>query len=148
MFRGRWYYAGPLKPHAPYCIYRKQTKTGYFWYVRYWDETSRRYAYIRSTGIPVKGRGGGRHDAEKAARDMLPHILAMTISPKKPLLRYVAEFWLPDFLYVREHAQVKKKPLSSAYVRLHHEDVRRHLESFPSFRGVTLHTLNLTHKIE
>jgi hypothetical protein len=131
----------PLKPHAPYCIYRKQAKAGYFWYVRYWDETSRKYTRIRSTRIPVKSRGGGRHDAEEAARAMLPHILAMTISPEKPPLRYVAEFWLPDSPYVREHTQVKKKPLSFAYVRLHHEDVRRHLEPFPGFRGVTLHTL-------
>jgi hypothetical protein len=50
----------PLKSHSPYCVYRKQTKAGYFWYVRYWGETSRKYASIRSTGIPVKGRDGGR----------------------------------------------------------------------------------------
>ncbi|GHV79621.1 hypothetical protein AGMMS49944_14120 [Spirochaetia bacterium] len=55
----------PLKTHALYCVYRKQTKAGYFWYVRFWDETSRKYTRIRSTGIPVKGRGEGRHDAEE-----------------------------------------------------------------------------------
>jgi hypothetical protein len=42
----------PLKFHAPYCVYRKQTKAEYFWYVRFWDETSRKYTCIRSTGIP------------------------------------------------------------------------------------------------
>ncbi|MDR2158540.1 MAG: hypothetical protein LBP23_00560, partial [Treponema sp.] len=63
-----------MKARAPYCVYRKQTKARYFWYVRYWDETSRRYASIRSTGIPVKGQGGGRHDAEEAARAMLSKI--------------------------------------------------------------------------
>ena len=131
----------PLKPHAPYCIYRKQTKTGYFWYVRFWDETSRKYARIRSTGIPVKGRGGGRHDAEEAARDMLPQIFALARSPGKPLLQYVAEFWLSDSSYVRECAQVKKKPLSAGYINLHHEDVRRHVEPFPGFRDVPLHDL-------
>jgi integrase len=72
---------------------------------------------------------------------MLPRILAMAISPENPLLQYVAEFWLPDSPYVREYIQVKKKPLSAAYVRLHHEDVRRHLEPFPGFQGVTIHTL-------
>jgi hypothetical protein len=64
----------PLKPYVPYCIYRKKTKAGYFWYVRYWDEASWKYAHIRSTGILVKGRGGGRHDAREAARAMLPTI--------------------------------------------------------------------------
>jgi hypothetical protein len=68
----------PLKPHAPYCLYRKLTKAGYFWYVRYGDATSRRYTAIRSTGIPVKGRGGGRHDAEEAARAMLRTIRSRT----------------------------------------------------------------------
>ncbi|MDR0719412.1 MAG: hypothetical protein LBF78_07225, partial [Treponema sp.] len=43
-----------LKPHAPYCIYRKLTKAGYFWYVRYWDEAGRKYTCIRATGIPGK----------------------------------------------------------------------------------------------
>jgi hypothetical protein len=47
----------------------------------------------------------------------------------------------PHAPYVREHIQVKKKPLSAACVRLHHEDVRRHLEPFPGFRGVSLHAL-------
>jgi integrase len=72
---------------------------------------------------------------------MLPGILAITRLPGKSLLQYVAEFWSPDSPYVREHIQVKKKPLSTAYVRIHHEDVRRHLEPFPGFRGITLQTL-------
>jgi integrase len=131
----------PLKSHAPYCIYRKQTKAGYFWYVRYWDEANRKYAYIRSTGIPVKGRGDGRHDAEEAARGMLPDILAMAKNPGKSLLQYVAAFWSPDSPYARECAHVKKKPLSAGYIKLHHEDVKRHIEPFPGFRGVTLRSL-------
>ncbi|MDR3161149.1 MAG: hypothetical protein LBU28_05985, partial [Spirochaetaceae bacterium] len=131
----------PLKPHAPYCIYRKKTKAGYFWYVRYWDEASRKYAHIRSTGIPVKGRGGGRHDAEEAARAMLPTIRFTPEVPDKSLVQYVADFWTPDSPYVRECAQIKKKPLAAAYIKLHHEDVKRHIEPFPGFRGVTLGSL-------
>jgi integrase len=131
----------PLKPHAPYCIYRKQTKAGYFWYVRYWDEASRKYAHIRSTGIPVKGRGGGRHDAEEAARAMLPQIRSSPDTSPKPFTRYVADFWKDDSPYVREYAAVKNKPLAAAYVKLHREDVRRHIEPFPGFRGITIYTL-------
>ncbi|MDR2403251.1 MAG: tyrosine-type recombinase/integrase [Spirochaetaceae bacterium] len=131
----------PLKPHAPYCIYRKQTKAGYFWYVRYWDEASRKYAYIRSTGIPVKGRGGGRHDAEEAAQVMLKTIRFIPGVADKLFVQYVAEFWLPDSPYVRECSQVKKMPLSAAYIKLHRDDVKRHIEPFPGFRGITLYTL-------
>jgi hypothetical protein len=130
----------PLKSHAPYCVYRKKTKAGYFWYVRFWDETSRKYTHIRSTGIPVKGRGEGRHDAEEAAWAMLPSVFTPKI-PEKSFVQYVSDFWLPDSPYVRECAAVNKQPLSAAYVNLHHEDVRRHVEPFPGFRGITLHIL-------
>jgi hypothetical protein len=131
----------PLKSHAPYCVYRKQTKAGYFWYVRYWDEASRKYACIRSTGIPVKGRGGGRHDAEEAARTMLPQIRFNPDTSSKPFTQYVADFWKDTSPYVQEYAAVKKRPLSAAYVKLHRDDVRRHIEPFPGFRGITIYTL-------
>jgi integrase len=131
----------PLKPHASYCIYRKKTKAGYFWYVRYWDETSRKYAYIRSTGIPIKGRGGGRHNAEEAARAMLLQIRFSPDSSPKPFTQYVADFWRDDSPYVREYAVVKKRPLAAAYVKLHRDDVSRHIEPFPGFRGITLYSL-------
>jgi hypothetical protein len=101
----------PLKPHAPYCVYRKKIKTGYFWYIRFWDETSRKYAYIRSTGIPVKGQGGGRHDAEEAARDMLKTIRFTPEATDKLLVQYAADFWTPDSPYVRECTQIREYPV-------------------------------------
>jgi hypothetical protein len=131
----------PLKPRAPCCVYRKLIKAGYFWYVRYWDEASRKYAHIRSAGIPVKGRGGGRHDAEKPARAMLGTIRFMPEAPDKSFVRYIAEFLTSDSSYIRECVQVRKKPLSVAYIKLHHDDVERHIGPFPGFRGVSLHTL-------
>jgi hypothetical protein len=131
----------PLKPHAPYCIYRKKTKAGYFWYVRYWDEASRKYARIRATGVPVKGRGGGRHDAEEAARAMLPRIrLSLDASPKS-FIQYTADFWKDDSPYVRECDQVKKKPLSARYLQGHRDDTRLHIEPFPGFQEITLQEL-------
>jgi integrase len=39
---------------------------------------------------------------------------------------------------VKECAIVKKKPLSAYYVKMHHEDVRRHMASFQGFQGITL----------
>jgi hypothetical protein len=127
--------------HAPYCIYRKRTKAGYYWYVRFWDESARKYSRIRSTGIPVKGKGEGRHTAEEAARAMLPGVRFTPEVPDKLFDRYVAGFWAPDSPYVRECAQIKKRPLSAAYIKLHREDVRRHIEPFPGFRGLTLRSL-------
>jgi integrase len=61
--------------------------------------------------------------------------------PDKLFVQYVAGFWTPDSPYIRECAQIKKRPLSAAYIKLHHEDVKRHIEPFPGFRGLTLRSL-------
>jgi len=81
--------------------------------------------------------------SRQAARDMLPRIrfASAAPAPEKPFVQYVADFWLPDSPYVRECALVKKKPLAVSYVGLHHEDVRRHIEPFPAFHGISLRQL-------
>jgi hypothetical protein len=48
----------PKKAHKPFTLYQKETQVGPVWYARFWDETARRYAVIRSTGIPVEGKRG------------------------------------------------------------------------------------------
>jgi integrase len=57
----------------------------------------------------------------------------------------VADFWKDDSPYVRECALVKKKPLSRGYIKIHHDDVRRHLEPFPGFQCITLKTITAGH---
>jgi len=131
----------PLKTRKPFTLYKKETKSGVVWYVRFWDETLRRYAVARSTGIYAEGKKQRRYEAEQAARDMLPVIRFMPSARERLFVQYVADFWLPDSPYVRECALVKKKPLSAAYVNLHHEDVRRHIEPFPAFQGIGLRQL-------
>jgi integrase len=123
----------------------KGTKTGPVWYARFWDENSRRYAITRSTGIPAEGKRLRRYDAEQAARKMLPGIQFTPAVPEKSFIQYVADFWLPDSPYARECALVKKKPLASAYIALHHDDVRRHIEPFPGFQGISLRQLTPGH---
>jgi len=131
----------PINSRKPFTLFKKETKTGAVWYARFWDETLRRYAVTRSTGIPVKGKKQRRYEAEQAAKEMLPGIKLKSAEPEKSLIQYVADFWLPDSPYVRECALVKKKPLSTDYVTMNHENVRRHMEPFPGFRGVTLKSL-------
>jgi len=131
----------PSKTRKPFTLFKKETKSGTVWYARFWDETLRRYAATRSTGIHVEGKKQRRYEAEQAARDMLPVIRFIPSAPEKPFIRYVADFWLPDSPYVRECALVKKKPLSAAYVNLHHEDVRRHIAPFPAFQRISLRQL-------
>jgi len=64
----------PRKAHKPFTLYQKEIQAGPVWYARFWDETARRYAVTRSTGVPVEGKKQRRYEAEQAARKMLPQI--------------------------------------------------------------------------
>jgi integrase len=131
----------PLKTRKPFTLYKKETKSGTVWYVRFWDEAVQRYTVTRSTGVPVEGKKQRRYEAEQAARDMLPGIQFTPAVTEKSFIQYIADFWLPDSPYVRECTLVKKKPLAAAYIDLHHEDVRRHIAPFQLFQGISLRQL-------
>lgn len=131
----------PKKARRPFTLYRKETQTGPIWYARFWDETARRYAVTRSTGIPVEGKRQRRYEAEQAAREMLGNIQFIPAAPEKSFVQYVADFWLPDSPYVREYALVKKRPLAIEYVLINHENVRRHMEPFSGFKDITFRNL-------
>ena len=131
----------PNKNRKPFTLYKKETQTGPVWYVRFWDETTRRYAVTRSTGIPVEGKKQRRYEAEQAAREMLPNIQFTPMAPEKSFIQYISDFWLPDSVYVTERALVKKQPLSADYITMNHENVRRHMEPFLGFQNITLRGL-------
>ena len=130
----------PKKAHKPFTLYQKETKAGPVWYARFWDETARRYAVSRSTGIFVEGKKQRRYEAEQAARKMLSQI-HFTPATARTFIQYLEEFWAPDSPYVREAALVKKRPLSAYYVHMNHENVRLHIASFPPFQNLTLQRL-------
>jgi integrase len=130
----------PKKARKPFTLYQKKTKAGPVWYARFWDEAAWRYAVTRSTGVLVEGKKQRRYEAEQAAREMLPRI-RFTPAAVKTLIQYLEEFWASDSPYVREAALVKKRPLSAYYIRMNHEDVRRHIAPFPPFQGITLQGL-------
>jgi integrase len=130
----------PLKTRKPFTLYKKETKTGAVWYVRFWDETTQRYAVTRSTGVPAEGKKQRRYEAEQAARDMLPRI-RFTPPVIKTFIQCLKDFWTPESPYCREAALVKKRPLSAYYIKMNNEDVTRHIASFPPFQGITFQKL-------
>jgi hypothetical protein len=62
----------------PFTLYKEKTKSGTFWYARFWDESVQKYAHSRSTGIPVEGKKERRREAEEAARAFLVGMPAWT----------------------------------------------------------------------
>ncbi|MDR1445497.1 MAG: site-specific integrase [Treponema sp.] len=131
----------PKKTRKPFTLYLKKTQAGLVWYARFWDETSRRYAVARSTGIPAEGKRQRRYEAEQAAREILPRIQFHPSPEEKSFIQYLEQFWMPDSPYIREASLVKKRPLSAYYIHMNHEDVRRHIASFPLFQRISLRGL-------
>jgi integrase len=56
------------KKHAPYSLYKKLTKSGVVWYVRFWDAETQGYNIVRSTGILVEGKRERWREADDAAK--------------------------------------------------------------------------------
>ena len=131
----------PKITRKPFTLFKKETKSGVVWYARFWDENSRRYACVRSTGVLAEGKKERRYEAEQAARKLLPIIRFMPSALEKSFIQYVADFWLPDSPYVRECALVKQQPLFVDYATMNHKNVHRHMEPFHGFLGLTLRGL-------
>jgi integrase len=145
-----------------FTLYKEKTKSGMFWYARFWDEASQKYSYSRSTGILIGGKNERRKKAEEVAEKLceqifipklpVPHPPVIQESSKviqkhkttadTPLVEYLEKFWSPDSEYAHYKRDVKNKPLTSYYIEMNHEDVRRHVEPFPEFSGLTVGDLN------
>ncbi len=134
-----------VRNRSPYSIYKKETKSGLVWYARFWNEKTRKYSIDRATGILVEGKKERRAEAEKAAREILENISFNNQISDKNFIEYVREFWTDNSPYVKECRVVKKKPLSAYYVKMNHEDVKRHIEPFPKFKNLTIKNLSSGH---
>jgi len=145
---------------CPFTLYKENTKSGKFWYARFWDEEAQKYKHSRSTGVMVEGKKERRYEAEEAARKLIPEVEASKeakaakatqgtpatqIKEKSvadtPLLEYLESFWMPDSQYTNYKWNVEKEPLSLEYIQNSHEDIRRHVASYPDFTGITVGTL-------
>ena len=155
----------------PFTLYKEVTKSGTVWYARFWDETAQKYNRSRSTGVQVEGKKERRYEAEEAARKLYDEFAAgkpaetkssvtqsevstnqtqqeKHNSPKKTtvantlLTDYLSNFWTHTSEYANFKKDVQKKPLTPYYIEMNHDDVRRHVQPFPGFDGVTVGSLN------
>ena len=114
------------KEHAPYSLYKKQTKSGLFWYVRFWDAEAKEYNIVRSTGIQVEGKRERWREADDAAKKIYAEICISAVKPlisepiakvaNTPLIQYLKKFWTPDSEYAQYKRDVQKKPLTPYYI--------------------------------
>ena len=145
----------------PYTLYKKTSKYGTtIWQARFWDETLRKYAYSKSTGVPAEGKRENRREAEDAAKKFYEEFitqkkeaeangnvqttqtkLVVKTVANTPLVEYLSNFWSAESEYAKFNRDVKLKPLSPAYIQNNYNDIRRHVEPFEGFQGVTVGSL-------
>ena len=155
----------------PFTLYKESTKTGIVWYARFWDETAQKYKHSRSTGVFVEGKKERRYEAEQEAKKIYDELcltllkpveispqtnqepqsseqqLPPTIAVKQssvadtPLIEYCFNFWTADSEYAQFKRNVKNKPLTPLYLSMNHSDIRRHVETYSGFHGITVGSL-------
>ena len=145
----------------PFTLVKIKSKSGTIWHARFWNEETQKYNYSRSTGVQVEGKREHRREAEIEAQKIYGEITATKSSvtntpaikdipatPKEntvaatPLIEYLADFWTPNSEYAQFKRDVQKKPLTPYYIKMNHEDIRRHVEPYQGFAGVTVGNLN------
>jgi integrase len=157
---------------SQYSLYKKQTKSGFVWYVRFWDYKSQKYSVVRSTGIKVEGKKERWREADDAAKGLLEelrkqeaeqettclksnivniahgeqdseNVLSVTTNnSNQSFIQYLLDFWTADSEYANYKRGVKKRPLSAYYVQMNHDDVLRHIATFPDFQNITIEDVN------
>lgn len=127
---------------APFILFKRQTQSGLIWYAKFWDEDQLQYSSYRSTGIPARGRDGGKLEALLAAGEMAKEAASQAgKAPDILFLEYVSAFWRPDSPYAQERALIEQKPLSLAYLKINESNLRVHIKPFQPFAGIACRQL-------
>ena len=154
----------------PFTLVKIKSKVGIMWHARFWDESLQKYAHSRTTGILAEGKKEHRREAEESARKLydkfvsskpsisisqVPQPIPVNSSLSSPLeahtrkntvattplIEYLSNFWTQDSEYAQFKRDVQKNPLTPNYVKMNHDDIRRHVEPFQGFTGVTVGSL-------
>jgi integrase len=155
----------------PFTLVKIKSKVGTMWHARFWDESLQKYAHSHTTGILVEGKKEHRREAEEVARKLyeefteakptepqpietqpnsptaqttqdIPATTKNNSVADTPLIQYLSNFWTPNSEYAQFKRDVQKKPLTPYYIEMNHDDVRRHVEPFSGFSGVTVGSLS------
>jgi integrase len=125
--------------HAPYSLYKKRVGTRQYWYVRFWDERTRKYSVHRSTGIEAGGKKERRGDAERAAAELLPAVV-FNVS-HMTMLQYLQAFWRAESPHFRENELIQGRKLSAYYIKASQDIIRLHIGKYPPFEGLRIERL-------
>ena len=125
----------------------------------FWSKASKEHRWeaeeaARSMLAEMTAQGGPARPAKPVVVPPEPAPFPVESSPEPqlrtavadtPFIRYLLDFWTPESAYAKYKSGVKKRPLSGYYISMNHDDVKRHVDPFPGFAGVTLGEVSRKH---
>jgi integrase len=117
---------------SPFILCTRKLKDGTFWYARFYDPENQTRYLVRSTGVPyTEKKGNNRIKANAVAEKILETLYSNQQDPL--FLEYVLSFWSEDSQYLKKKILADKKPLSSYYVKMNQEGIKKYVCSYKRF---------------
>jgi hypothetical protein len=134
-----------ISSHAPYNIYIQHIHNRSLYYVRFWNETEKRWFKTRSTGVPADGKRQRILQADAVAKELLNTIQYTGNMADKNFIDYITLFWSSNSEYLKAKESSNGKPLSSLYILQNEAAIKRHVRPYKPLQN--LHVSELTASI-
>jgi integrase len=119
--------------HEDFVLFKKELKSGVYWYARFWDSRREKWAFERSTGVEVKGERENRARAEKKAREILKAAAPSTEVVKQNFIDFCVSCWTPDSKYAQEYKTDTGVSLSAYYLKQSREGLEKWVRNLAGF---------------
>lgn len=130
-----------ISSHAPYNIYIRHIHNRAFYYVRFWNETEKRWFKTRSTGVSADGKRQRLPQADAVAKELLNTIQYTGNTADRNFIDYITLFWSSNSEYLKAKESSNGKPLSSLYVLQNEAAIKRHIKPYKPFQKLCVSEL-------
>jgi integrase len=130
-----------VSSHAQYNLYPRKIRNVTLYYVRFWNESEKRWFKTRSTGVPVDGKKQRRLEATAVAMEMLKSIQYTGNTADGKFIDFISSFWLPDSEYLKAKESDNGKPLSAKYIKCSADSIRLHVKLYKPFQNIRISEL-------
>lgn len=130
-----------VSSHAQFNIYPRKVHNSVFYYVRFWNESEKRWFKTRSTGVVVDGKKQRKAEAIAVAQELLKTIQYTGTTADGKFIDFLTSFWLPDSEYLKAKESVNGTPLSVLYIQQNKDSIRRHVQTYKPFQNIRVSEL-------
>lgn len=130
-----------VSSHSQYNIYPRKIHNVTLYYVRFWNESEKRWFKTRSTGVPADGKKQRQLEAVAVALELLKKIQYTGNTADGKFIDFISSFWLPDSEYLKSKESVNGKSLSRLYVLQNSNAIRLHVKPYKPFQNIRISEL-------